>query len=204
MRVKVSNDEIIERFMRIEKLNDKTQEKKIHDQIIHDLSFLVYSNTKRYRKFPNYEDLNQEGFIGLIKATKKFDYKRFPNFFVFANQWIVNGIKRSAKKYDIVYSPKRIKTVYINNEELFANEETNGPDECFYRKERINQVRFTISSLSPRDCTILMNVFGIGVAQNTLRETEKYCGLTYERIRQIKNLIIDKFRSNHNLIEIRD
>ena len=58
----------------------------IQNKIVEKLAFLVYSNTKLYRKFPNYEDLVQEGFIGLLKAVRKFDRNLFPNFFVYSDK----------------------------------------------------------------------------------------------------------------------
>ena len=200
---RVSNSEVMERFKRIDEISDTQQIKRIHDQIITDLSFLVYSNTSRYRKFSNYEDLNQEGFVGLIKATKRFDHRRFPNFFVFANQWILNGIMRSAKKHDVVYNPKRIKTVYCGDDQLMPPDESaECVDEQYETKERNGIVNDAISSLPVRDRGILMNLFGINSGEHTLRETEKYCGLTYERIRQIKNRALEKLKLNKSLMEI--
>jgi len=199
---KISNSEIMDRFKRIEELSDKSQVKKIHDQIINDLSFLVYNNTKKYLRFSNYEDLNQEGFIGLIKATRNFNYKLFPNFFVFANQWIINGIRRSAKKYDIVYNPNRIKTVYINNEETFYSDEQLDQENLFYKKEKNKKIRKVVDSLESRNKIIINSLFGINSKAYTLRGAENICGLTYERIRQIKNETIEKLKLDKNLLDI--
>jgi RNA polymerase sigma factor (sigma-70 family) len=199
---RVSNNEVMERFKKIDELSNEDQVRKIHNQIVEDLSFLVYSNTKKYRKFSNYEDLNQEGFVGLIKATKRFNHRLFPNFFVFANQWIINGIMRSAKKHDVVYNPKRIKTVYCDNDDMPMVDEGIGPDECFCNQEKIEGVHKAIETLTDRDKKIIKNIYGIGAAEHTLRGTEKFCNLTYERIRQIKNKAIEKLKLNKNLIEI--
>lgn len=121
---RISNVEILERFRVIQDLKDDNCQKnheeinKLQNTIVIDLGFLVYSNAKRYKNLPNYEDLVQEGFIGLTKAARRFDYTLSNNFFNYATQWILNGIKRSAKKYDVVYNPERVKTVYIDSDNV--------------------------------------------------------------------------------------
>jgi RNA polymerase sigma factor (sigma-70 family) len=196
----------MDRFKRIdEEQMSGPQVKQIHDQIIEDLSFLVYSNTSKYKKFSNYEDLNQEGFVGLIKATKRFNHKLFPNFFVFANQWIINGIRRSAKKHDVMYSPQRIKTVYCGfSEDLSAVDEKDGPDEVFEKAERADRLYKAMGLLGDRERKIVSILFGVDSKKQTLRESEKCFNLTYERIRQIKNKALEKLRDSNILIEIGD
>ena len=204
---RVSNDEVMLRFKQIEELkqNSASEEtlKGLRDRIVEDLSFLVYRNTSRYKRFPNYEDLNQEGFIGLIKAVNRFEYTRFPNFFVFANQWIINSIKRSAKKHDVVYNPNRNRVVYSSDDTTLNAPSDELDLECLlFDKQKYGAILDVVVTLSPRDNTIISSLFGINTKEHTLRETEKYCDLTYERIRQIKNKVITRLRSNKLLIEL--
>jgi RNA polymerase sigma factor (sigma-70 family) len=199
-----SNDEVIKIFKQIDLLkNDQsksTEINKLRDEIVKSLSFLVYENTKSYRKFPNYEDLVQEGFIGLIKAVKKFDYNKYPNFFMYANQWIKNGVKRSASRFDIVYNPERKRVVYaeIEKEEI----DPINVEDIFLNKERQIKLKEIINEFSDRDKEIIKRLFGIDKNQQTLREIGKELDLTHERIRQIKNGLVNKLRDNKKLEEL--
>ena len=78
MGTHVSNSEIMELFKEIgsiksnETLSEaeiETEVEKIREVIVKKMSFLVYYHTKRYINLPNYEDLVQEGFMGVVKAV---------------------------------------------------------------------------------------------------------------------------------------
>lgn len=211
----ITNAEVIELFKHAEELqNDKdlteeTRERKvqdIHNRIVEGLDFLVYSHAKQYRKFPNYEDLVQEGFIGLLRATRKFNYNLFPNFFVYAEKWIKHCIKRSASRFDVVYSPNKDRVVYAEPTEIGEEEEVEDtPEEIFFSKEQSIKVEEELSKLPQRDKEIVQRIFGLGEYDNdpqTLREIGPMFDLTHERIRQIKNKVIEKLRKNENLGEL--
>lgn len=204
----LSNEEVINIFKQIEILkNDKSKISEINNlqnKIINGLSFLVYDMAKSYRKFPNYEDLVQEGFIGLIKAVRKFDFNKYPNFFMYANQWIKNSIKKSASRFDVVYNPNRKRVVYAEKES--DNEEDSSMDleNIFFEKELKIKVQETINELSDRDREIIKKIFGfIDSAPQTLREIGPEFNLTHERVRQIKNNIISKLKNNQILNDLR-
>ena len=90
----VSNADILKMFQEIDVIrsdatyNEEEKEKQIKivkDKIIFKLSFLVYSQTKQYLRFTNYEDLVQEGFVGLLRAVHKFDWAQYSNFLPMLN-----------------------------------------------------------------------------------------------------------------------
>jgi RNA polymerase sigma factor (sigma-70 family) len=207
MKKRMSNDEAMDLFKKIEALKETNNHKEVQtlqNGLVQSLSFLVHGNTRRYRRFSNYDDLAQEGFIGLLKAVRRFDYRRFPNFFIFANQWISNSVKRAAKKYDVVYNPNRTKTVYLGDTELEETDAEYDLDELLSAQERSARVGNALASLTEREKTIVSNLFGMNTYEHTLRETEAHCDVTYERIRQIKNRIINKLKTNKSLIDIKD
>lgn len=209
----LNNKDVMQLFRDAEdiKADDSLSEKeknekisKIHDTIINGMSFLVRYKTKPYKNFPNYEDLVQEGLIGLIKAVQRFECDRYPNFFKFSEQWIVNFIKRSASKFDVVYNPSRERVVYSEPADLDIEEETEiSPEELFLEQERKNTINKVLSDLPDRDKEIVQRIFGIGgFKPQTLREIGPLYNLTYERIRQIKENVVVKLRKDQNLSEL--
>ncbi|KKN34726.1 hypothetical protein LCGC14_0790700 [marine sediment metagenome] len=176
----------------------------IHSNIVERLSFLVYSNCKMYRKFPNYEDLVQEGYIGLLRAVRKFDRNLFPNFFVYSERWIRHSVKRAASRFDIVYNPNKTRVVYAEPSEIGKEEEVDStPEDTFFEKEKSSRIEEVLNDFPVRDREIVKRIFGLcEFDQQTLREIGPLFDLTHERIRQIKNKVISKLRKNESLNEL--
>jgi RNA polymerase sigma factor (sigma-70 family) len=175
---------------------------KKQDEIINKLSFLVYNQARQYRNFPNYDDLVQEGFIGLLKAVRRFQWQRFPNFFVYSDQWIRHYVKRSASRFDVVYSPNKDRVVYAEPGESEIDPEEN-PDEILFTQERRASINKILSEFPDRDREIVQKIFGLdGNVPQTLREIGPQFNLTYERIRQIKNNVLSKLKKNQELNEL--
>ena len=210
----MTNSDVIKLFEKIDMLkqnNDISKEildyeiSKIHDKIANGLSFLVYSNAKPYKSFPNYEDLVQEGYEGLIKAIKRFDYTLFPNFFVYSEKWIRHRIKRAASRFDIVYCPNRNRVIYAEPSEIGREEEIEEtPENLFFAEETKHKIIEALGEFSDREKDIMMRIFGLGDYNipQTLREVGPSYGLTHERIRQIKEQVISKLRKNEKLNEL--
>jgi RNA polymerase sigma factor (sigma-70 family) len=207
---KITNEQVINRFKEIKEylVQNPTDDRAIttmQNKLINDLAFLVGYNTKQYRYMPNYEDLNQEGMVGLIKAVRIFDYTRFPNFFVFANQWIVNGVKRAAKKHDVVYNPNKKRVLYKTDEEMENLLVDDRSLDDAVDEERVHAaVGHAVGALSKRDRVIVSKIFGFDGDEHTLRDLESCCGLSYERIRQLKNKALEKLKFNKALGNIID
>jgi len=208
----VSNTEIMDMFREIDvfqlESNLPAEElaeavRKRQNDIVDKLAFLVYGHARPYRNFSNYEDLVQEGFVGLLKAVRKFQWARFPNFFVYSNQWIRHNIKYAASRFDVVYNPNRNRVIYSEptEEEEVPLEEL--PEEVVFNKERAIYVDKVLSELPRRDREIVQMIFGLGgYRAQTLREIGPQFNLTYERVRQIKNNVIDRLRKNQTLCDI--
>lgn len=192
-----SNDTVINLFKAVNEQN-RTQ---VHNIIFDKLSFLVYRATSRYKRFQNYEDLNQDGFIGLLKAIRKFDHTRYPNFFLYAQQWIKHSVKRSASRYDIVYNPNRKKVVYADLSEK-EEEDPNNLEDMYFKKELSSGIQNTIIKLSEREQNIVNSIFGINTEQKSLREIASEVELTHEGVRQIKNAALSKLKREAIMQEI--
>lgn len=166
---------------------------KAREYVITNASFLVYKNTKKYIKFSNYEDLMQEGFIGLIRAVDKYDHTKFPNFLSYAEQWVVHYIRKAAKRFDVVYSPDRVRTVYAELDEDTEDTELT-PDQHYFKKESAAFLLDKLSCLSSRNNAIVKSVYGIGCDARSLRDIGKDFEISHERVRQIKDESLHKLK----------
>jgi len=210
----ISNAEVIKLFKQVDDIKaeknipekiKKYQIEKLHNKIIKELSFLVHNTAKYYKKFPNHEDLSQEGFIGLIKAVRRFDYTRFPNFFIYAEQWIRHRVKYAASKFDILYNPNRIRVVYIGDMEEPMDEDLDvTPEDIFSETEKKKCINNALNDFSDRDREIVKRIFGLDDCMpQTLREIGPDFNITYERVRQIKDNVISKLKKNQQINELR-
>lgn len=202
----VTNNEIIKIFEQIEELkNNKEFDKVIllQNKIVQDLSFLVYNQAKPYKRFSNYCDLVQEGFIGLLRAVRKFNYKLFPNFFIYAERWIRHSIKRAASKFDVVYCPSKKRVIYTGLAESSGEMSEENPEDEYAIKEITQKIHEILNEFSDRDREIVEKIFGLRSCESqTLRGIGPSYNLTHERVRQIKNQVISRLKKNNIMKEL--
>jgi len=87
----LSKEEEIELAQRVERGDLEAKEKLINSNLR-----LVVSNARRYmRQDLNLLDLIQEGILGLIRATEKFDWRKGFKFSTYATFWIRQAIQRA-------------------------------------------------------------------------------------------------------------
>lgn len=73
--------------------------------LIKKFSYIPELHTRRYMKYSNYQDLLQEGMLGLVMALEKFNMERSRNFFQLANWYVKTRVRRSANKFDVIPVP---------------------------------------------------------------------------------------------------
>ena len=79
-----------------------------HERLcIEKFKYLILMKTSRYKSFSNYDDLNQEGFVALLKAMKTFNPKK-GCFFSWAHHYISTRISRSANLHTTIRYPLKI------------------------------------------------------------------------------------------------
>lgn len=197
----VSNDSIMDMFKEIDDMTGEIEITEKRKEIVERISFLVYGQAKPYRNFSNYEDLVQEGFVGLLKAVEKFKWRMFPNFFIYSGQWIRHYIKRSASRFDVVYNPNKTRVVYAEPNELEVDL-SDSPYEILFAVEREEGINMVLAGLSNTERQIISMIFGLdGQKQETLRKIGPKFNVTYERIRQIKNNALVKLKRNPKMSE---
>lgn len=71
------------------KAYQETKSEKLRNDIVENYAALVFSYAKKMCHNPSqYEDIVQEGFIGLVTAIDKFDLSRGCRFLHYANFWV--------------------------------------------------------------------------------------------------------------------
>jgi RNA polymerase primary sigma factor len=87
----LSKEEEIELAKRVERGDLEAKERLINSNLR-----LVVSNARRYQRADlNLLDLIQEGILGLIRATEKFDWRKGYKFSTYATFWIRQAIQRA-------------------------------------------------------------------------------------------------------------
>jgi len=207
----ISNSEVMTLFKKVDEIRESELEniaekksKDIHNKIVTSMSFMVYHYSKPYRKFSNYEDIVQEGFVGLIRAVDRFKWQMFPNFFVYSERWILNGVKRAASRFDVVYNPNKTRVVYASPSELGISDELfESPEDGFLEREKSRIIIDTLADFSERDGDIVKRLYGLGdYDKQSLRAVGPVHDISYERVRQIKDNVISKLRTKTRLLEL--
>ena len=84
----------------IEKLAFEKQQKIC----VEKFKYLITMKTNRYKKFSNYEDLNQDGYEALLKAMKNYNPDK-GIFFYWAFKYINTRISRCANLHTAIRYP---------------------------------------------------------------------------------------------------
>ncbi len=147
---------------------------------------LVYSIALKYQNnFVEFEDLLQEGFIGLYKAYKTYNSKKNVMFSTYAYFWI--------KKQIIEFIKQQKKNTFLgleeaNIENISYNEEISIED--------LDEINFEVNNLSDLEYKILELNFKQKIP---LDEIAKILNLSREKVRQIKTKALRKLKVNTKL-----
>ena len=77
------------------------------------------------------------------------------------------------------------------------SEDVVTPEEEYYRNKFIEDIRFSLDKLKPRDRKIIIYYFGMeGKRPHTLEEIGRILGVSRERVRQLRNRALKQLREN--------
>lgn len=190
----VTNEEVLVLLNSLDN-TDKQEYTNIISNIVSKLNYLIQSRIKKHHGRMFYEDLLQEGKIGLIKAIKDFDQERGVNFFKFALWHIQTKIRHyllKEIKMESSYDKK------FMDENAISDDNLEKEIEVAETKKIINDA---IDKLPRRDRMIIQRRFGINCQRQTLNEIGNLFGLSRERIRQIEIEVLVKMKKNKTLRE---
>jgi len=156
------------------------------ENLYHDYLPLIKSVASRYKKEgASFEDLVQEGFLGLLEAKERFDPSKKVKFSTYAFYWIKKKILEAIQKERI----QSLDSVELNEEisESSIIEKT-------YESEDLEI--FPDKNLTPLEQKIFKLYFQQG---KTLSQIAKELEIRRERIRQIKHLLLRKLKINQKI-----
>ena len=182
----VDNNDIINLVSNWKRANPSVQ-KKIQDEIIRKLTYMVQSRIKRYKNTSFYEDLLQEGRIGIITAIKKFDIERGPNFFL-CLMWYINNAVNS-----------HLRWVKRTGNYVFAKKENpivESAEENYLKQEELYSLIKIIDKLPSIDKQVIFLHFGVnGHEKHTFEQIGNIFSLSKQRIQQIESRAINKLKN---------
>ena len=173
----IDNAILLNKMIELRNIKETTKSKK--DKIIYDnylkivfekFSYIVDIHCKKYKRYTNFEDLQQEGSLGLHIALNNFSPVRSKNFFKLAHWYISTRIRRAANKHDVMHMPAKKTGIYTHlnriNEIPDAIDERQDPHERLESSIISKDVKAAISKLPSLEKKIVSLYFGINEKKN--------------------------------------
>ena len=164
-----------------------------------NLKFVV-SVAKQYQGLGlSYEDLIEEGNIGLIKAAEKFDETRGFKFISYAVWWIRQSILQALNAYELVRTPD--KNIYQRLDDFIGDSYDREVDFLEDRDSvpTISDARTIVDNLlknldNPRTKEIIKNLYGIDTEEKSKGRTAQLLGIAEETVRLHNERGLNTFR----------
>ncbi len=193
------NDEIRAQIQTINKLKSENlcESKRLEDKLIISLNYLVYSVMRRYRKHGNYEDLYQEGMIGLIKAVQNYNANTSFHFTRYALWWIKARINRTVRKMSVV-SRSLTDNKYLIQYDFHENDmiDYNNPEQNVISSEQERIISTEIEKLTDNQKYIINYHYGLkDQEQISMREIGSDLKMTRADLRRTERIILNKLKT---------
>lgn len=207
-KYKITSNDVKNEIVVIRQLasTDKDLAAKKESNLVSSLAFIVNSTIAKYKKFPNYEDLYQEGMYGLVKAIQNYNTDTTFDFFRYAMWWIKARIFRSIGKINLVRitgdveeSKRTFGMSDITTTDVSSNET---PETVLIHNDEISQLTKALDKL-PQDHKELIQLrYGLtGNKELTLKELGQKFNLSNEGLRQLEKKILLKLKKDSILNE---
>lgn len=162
--------ELINKFINLRQVSADSKSKKDkrtfaeHEKLcVNKFTYLVTMSTSKYKKFNNYEDLNQEGLEALTKAMKNYN-PSLGSFFWWAHRYIKTKISRSANRHTTIRFPLKYSKDNIPHKETLMPtqiDDVHCPDKKLEKLQLFNAINESASLLSLQQREVISLVFGL-------------------------------------------
>ena len=192
------NDEQILPIIRLIKSSHGKEREELLAAAVDVLMYLVYSKAKNYKTQAFYDDLLQEGKIGLLMAIDKFDETRGTKFFWFADWYLKLRFRLALRTY--LFTPKEVYRAYSGQNDGTDFYFDEDPVEIKETKEILQK---EIGSLDNRSREVLVLHYGLnGNRPLTYREIGAMKNVSRQRIEQIKVNAMKKLEKKKSVKEL--
>lgn len=155
--------------------------------------------TSKYKQFSNYDDLNQEGMLALVKAMQTYDVSTSASFFWWAHKYIDTRISRSANQHSTIRYPLKVaKNQVPHKESKMPNtiDKKNVPDLQLENYEHHYMLEKALNSLSEDKKELIEMYYGFNDSPVSISKICRSKGITRNAcLKQIKESIEDIKRS---------
>lgn len=189
----VYNSEVVSQIEQL-RAASTAEGRRIRERLVSQLSYMVCAKIKKHHSKTFYEDLLQEGKLGLVKAIDDFDPQRGLNFFKFANWHIKNRIRR--------YFRWNYKLPTCSCDASTICEEIEGGDteQVFEEIEGRRLLREAVDRLPEMDRRVLIMRFGLDENdEHTFEQIGNMFSLSKQRIEQIKTRAVRRLGRNRQI-----
>jgi len=132
-------------------------------ECIEKFKYLITMRTNRYSQFNNFEDLQQEGFLALLKAMQTYNPKK-GSFFAWAHKYIGTRVSRSANAHTVIRYPLKVAKLNPPHKEQIIPtmiEERFCPDVKLETHQVAQIVKNLVKNLSDEQKEIISLAFGL-------------------------------------------
>ena len=163
--------------------------KRAADALLHANLRLVVSIAKHYtRRGFDFEDLIQEGNLGLHRAVRTFDFTKGFRFSIHATWQIRSGITQAlANQSRLIRPPTNV------IDQLWDSYHPDATDALFQQQMNA-QLHAVLGTLEDREALVIAMRFGLTGGAMTLDAVANAFGTTRERIRQIEIGAMEKLK----------
>lgn len=176
-------DLIATTYINLQKQARKSKSPKIKKQYqdyqtycIEKLGFLVRNRSGRYRQFPNYPDLEQDGYEALLLALKTYDPKK-GSFSWWADKYINTRVSRAANAHSTIRVPiTKARTLKPHKTMTFPLmiDQSMGPQQIAEQNQNNKLVRSALEQLSKEQQIVVASLYGInGIRSHSIKALTK-------------------------------
>jgi RNA polymerase sigma factor (sigma-70 family) len=190
----VTNDEILAVVEAWRGADCPKKKRRLGGEVVSSLGFLIQSRLKPHRGAAFYDDLFQEGRLGVMRALEDFDPERGKNFFKFAKWHIQTRIRR------YLLREMRRKETPVAEPRPADDMIAEGADDRMERLEGQHVLMGALDFLPDKDRRVIFMRFGLdGSGPQTCQQVGQQLGISRQRVQQIESKALKSLRRNSSI-----